>query len=609
MYIRKSTRKYNNKIYSNYLLVECVHTEKGPRQRTLCSLGNLEPRPASEWLKIAHRVESALSEQKDLLESDDPEITAIVSKIRSRQGRKGTFKEQKQGSEKEEELIAIETSKVSTEEHREAGNVHVGYEYWKRLGIDESLKESEFSERARNLTCAMVMNRLVHPSSEHGMPEWIRSTALGDILGMDFEDLADDALYRNLDRLYENREKIEKDLVKQERNLFNLEGTIFLYDLTSTYFEGECELNEKAKRGYSRDKRPDCKQVIIGLVIGREGFPLGHEVFEGNMTDCKTVTKMLELMDKRIGLREGQTVVIDRGMAFEENLKEITNRKLHYIVASRQSERDKWLSEFEDEAEYEDVGDGNVTRESEVQVKLKRNDTGSFVLCLSKSRIQKDRAIREKQEKRLLTDLLKVEKRVKELKLVNAEKVWEKIGRLKERYPRAAKYYRIEYDKEHHCFKWELDNEKKAKAEKLDGSYILKTDRTDLSAKEAWHIYMLLSRVENAFRTMKSPLSERPVFHQLQNRVETHIFLCVLAYHLLAAIEKNLLDKGVHTSWATVREILKTHQVCSVILPTKNNKILKIRKASTPEPKHVELYSLLNVPLQIIHPKKTWLYL
>jgi hypothetical protein len=212
-----------------------------------------------------------------------------------------------------------------------------------RMGLDEILEAVGLSDRARIVTCAMVLNRLIQPKSEHAMPDWIRQTALDDILGVDFTTLADDALYRNLDRLHPNRVAIETALVERERTLFNLDQTVYLYDLTSTYFEGMAMANPKAKRGYSRDKRPDCKQVVVGLAINRDGFPIAHEVFEGNMGDNRSLGPMLDGMDRRAPLQAGQTVVVDRGMAFDDNLEEIRSRQLHYIVASRQAERDQWL--------------------------------------------------------------------------------------------------------------------------------------------------------------------------------------------------------------------------------------------------------------------------
>ena len=614
MFIRQKKLKYKDKTYTNYQLVESVHTPKGPRQRVVCSLGNLKPRPKADWLKLAHKIESALMGQMDLLEKDDQEVLDIVgkTKVRDKKGstRSGPLPEEPR---QKDNLVAIQVDGVSTELHREAGSVHVGYQYWKRLGLDEILCEVGLDERSRTLTCLMTMNRLFAPSSENAMPDWIRSTALGDILGLDLERLRKDSLYRNLDHLHPVREKIEASLAERERTLFNLDQTVFLYDLTSTYFEGAASEISKAKLGYSRDKRPDCKQVLVGLVVNRDGFPLAHEVFEGNTRDHKTLSDMLDQLGKRVSLEGGGTVVVDRGMAFDENLQQIRDRGLRYLVASRQKERDQWLAEFEDSQGFEDIEftpspTNPSQKKSPVKVKMKRTDTETHVLCLSAGSKEKDRAIRVKQEKRLLADLEKLEKRVANGRLVKPEKIGEAIGRLKERYPRVARYYRIEYDVQTKSFSHELNATKRSVAESLDGSYMLKTDRKDLSAEDSWRIYTLLTRAVEAFRTMKSPLAERPLFHHLERRVETHIFLCLLAFHLLVAVEKTLRDKGLHTSFKTVREQLKTHQICTTVLPTKDGDVLKIRKASTPERQHKELYKLLDVPEQIIRPQKTWIH-
>jgi transposase len=543
-----------------------------------------------------------------LFDKDDDEVKKIVEKVKTRR-KKDEHRTNR--DKKNDEVLAVKVDDVRTEDHREAGSVHVGHHYWKKLGLDEILASIGLSERCQKLTCAMTMNRLICPKSELAMPDWIRRTALADILEVNFDSLKEDSLYRNLDILYPNRALIESELVKRERTLFNLDHTVYLYDLTSTYFEGQALSNPKAKLGYSRDKRPDCKQVLIGLVINRDGFPIAHEVFEGNLQDRNSLKEMLDVLDIRVGLKKGQTVVVDRGMAYEDNIEQIKSRGLHYLVASRQSERDQYLEEFENTEGYKEVIRSCSPLnpfQKKSQVKVKNNETvaGSTVLCISSGRREKDRAIRKKQEKRLLADLAKLKKRIAKGRLVKEEKIGEAIGRLKERYPRVARYYRIEYDAKTKRFVYEMDEEKMCKAEKLDGSYLLKTDRKDLSEEEVWRIYNLLTRAEDAFRAMKSPLMERPIFHQLQRRVETHIFLCILAYHLLVAIEKTLLDKEVHTSWATVRETLNNHEICTIVLPTNDGLVLKIRKASTPESEHKQLYKLLDVPSVIIHPKKRW---
>jgi transposase len=610
MYIRKTTRKHKNKTYTSYLLVESVATPKGPRQRTICSLGNLSPRPREEWLKIARKMHGALAGQEELFD-EPPEVGELLDEARERSAQRASSPARRR-AEASPRSVSVDPDKVSVESVREAGTVHVGLSFWKRLGLDEALRAARLSERTRVLTCAMVMNRLIAPTSEHAMPAWIRRTALSDLLDVSFESLSESALYRNMDRLYPRRELIESVLVERERELFNLDQTIFFYDLTSTYFEGQALANPKAKRGYSRDKRPDCKQVVVGLVINRDGFPQAHEIFDGNTQDRASLPAMLDRLEERLGgFRPGQTVVVDRGMAFDENLEQLRERGLHYLVASRQPERNRWLAEFEDLEGFDEVirrpsPRNPHQRKSKVEVKLKRTQEETYVLCISDGRKDKDRAIRDKHEQRLLRDLEKLQARIDEGRLTDTLKVGQAIGRLKERYPRVARYYDITFDAHTGTFSYTANEPRRRLAEHLDGSYVLKTDRVDLSADEAWRIYNLLTRAENAFRCMKSPLAERPIFHQVERRVETHIFLCVLAYHLLVAIEKTLLDQGVHTSWASVRDALETHQVATIVLPTDTGPVLRLRKASTPQPEHRDLYRLLGVSETIVRPKKTW---
>src|SRR5437773_764823 len=283
---------------------------------------------------------------------------------------------------------------------------------------------------------------------------------MADILKQNFSNVDDEALYRNLDRLHPNREHIERELAQREKTLSNLEDTVYLYDLTSTYFEGQAKVNPQAKRGYSRYKRGDCKQVVR--------TPSPRNPFQ-----------------------------------------------------------------------------------KKTRVEIKRQPKGDviYILCRSEGREEKDRAIRETHEAKLLADLSKLQRRVAQGHLKNPNKIHQSIGRLMERYPRVARYYDITYEADHKNLSWKELADKKAIAQKLDGSYILKTDRQDLTADEIWRFYILLTRVEDAFRDIKSPLMERPIFHHLKNRTQTHIFLCVLAYHLLAAVEHRFLQVGIHTSW------------------------------------------------------------
>jgi len=613
MYIRKTVRRYKDRTYVNFLLVESVLTEKGPRQKVICSLGDLSPRPPEQWLALARKLQDALTGQLSLpgLADEDPELQQLVHALPGPTATPGDAPTSTASTTSAGDLVSVHIDRVTYEQPRPAGHIHVGLEFWKRLGLDDILKSLDFSPWLVKLTCAMTLNRLIHPTAEYAMPDWIRSTAMADILGFDSSRLPHDPLYRNLDRLHPHRAAIESALAEREQSLFNLGNTILLYDLTSTYFEGKADLIPKAKRGYSRDHRPDCKQLVVGLVIGREGFPRAHEIFEGNAQDRKTLASMLDLLEQRVGLPEGSTIVVDRGMAYTENLAELQRRKLHYVVAARQKERDRHLAEFETIDGFEEVirqpSPRNPSqKKSSVRVKAHPLNNETLILCISSERVAKDRAIRAKQEDRFLRDLAKVQARIQNGRLKNDVKIGEAIGRLKERYPRVARYHSLSFNAKTRQLANEPDEEKRKVAASLDGSYLLRTDRQDLSAEEAWRIYSSLTRAENAFRCMKSPLSERPIFHHLEHRVESHIFLCVLAYHLLVAIETTLLQQEIHTSWASVRDLLATHEIATIVLPTDQNGVLRIRRSATPEPDHRVLYEALGVPMEIIRPVKTW---
>ena len=602
MFIKRTTRRVGTKTYVNHLLVESVATAQGPRHRTICSLGTLAPAPAEDWRGLAHKLSAALSGQTTLV--PDPVVDALAARARPARGRA-------LAGPAGDDVVAIHPDQVRVEDVSEAGPVHVGHQLWQALTLDTILAEAGLSARARRLSEIMTLNRLVSPASEHAMPDWIRRTALSDILGTDFRTLSDEALYRNLDRLHPQRVAIEQALAARERSLFNLDDTIYLYDLTSTYFEGQCPQNPQAKRGYSRDHRPDCKQVVVGLVLDREGFPKAHEVFDGNRQDRTTVDEMLTALEQRTGRRGGATVVIDRGMAFAENLAQIRARDHHYLVAGRPPERHEHLAAFEDDTGWTEVVRTPSPRnpgQKKTRVFIKRAVRGTeiHILCRSDGRLEKDRAIRGKHEQRFLADLTKLQARVARGRLRVPAKIHEALGRLKERYSRVARYYALAYDDATRAVTGTPQADLQTRAQQLDGTYLLRTDRQDLSDEEIWRLYMLLTRVEAAFRAMKSPLMERPIFHHLEHRVQTHIFLCVLAYHLLVAIEKRCLDQGVHTSWATLREQLSTHQVVTVVLPAANGQTLRLRTSSTPEAIHHEIYRTLQIPSEVMKPMRTW---
>ena len=615
MYIRRTSKTVKGKTYHNYLLVASVSTPAGPRQRTVCSLGSLSVDSASEQERLVERVRDLMGGQAHLLtEPDDPVAAALVRRINARLGSAGQPTQAALPGlgrpRKWTEVLGICPEGVRSEGLRQAGPLHVANCFWHRLGLSEVLREAGLRDEAVRLTQAMVANRLIQPKSELAMVDWFDRVALRDVLEIPPEGLNDDRLYRHLDRLHPLREPIETALAAREERLFNLDRSVFLYDLTSTYFEGQAMANPKARRGYSRDHRPDCKQVVIGLALRREGFPLGHEVFAGNQHDGTSLPLMLDALRRRFALRPGDTIVVDRGMADAPSLAAIREAGLHYIVATRQNERQSFLADFEQlDAFAEIIREPSPTNpgqvKSKVQVRRLQRDGELYVLCLSEGRQAKDRAIREKAQKRMLADLGKLQCSAAAGRLEPAA-IHERIGRLRERYPRVARYMHVQLVPGTATVEFAVDAQRLAIAEQLDGAYLLRSDRLDLDAEEAWRVYILLTRVEQAFRDLKSPLAERPVFHHLEHRVEAHIFLCILAYHIQVAVENTLREQGDHRSWATIRDVLSTHQTLTTVLPTQSGKELHIRNASIPQEDHLAIYHALGVPERIIRPRRTW---
>ncbi len=424
MFIKPTRKTWRGQNYTHYLLVESVRTPQGPRHHVVCSLGALAPTERAEQLSLAHGIHSALRGQPALW--PDPQVESAVEKLHPLR-RRGRPRPHADPSGQPRVL----TDQIEIREAREAGAVHVGHHFWLRLGLDAILAKVGLDCKAQLLTEGMTLNRLIAPASEHAMPDWIRRTALGDILRQDFAPLYEEALYRNLDQLHPRRGALEAELAARERQLFQLQDTIFLYDLTSTYFEGQWPRNPKARYGYSRDHRPDCKQVVVGLVLDGEGFPKAHEVFEGNRADSTTLEEMLAVLEERTGGQRA-TVVVDRGLVSKENLQRIQARGHHYLVTARQSERNRQAEEFEDEEGWEEVvrwPSPLNPAQKKSRVFIKRSSSPEVhILCVSEERQQKERAIRLLQEKRLLAALAKLAARVANRRLRNPAKASEAIS-------------------------------------------------------------------------------------------------------------------------------------------------------------------------------------
>jgi transposase len=569
----------------------------------------MDPGPKEDWLLLAERIQMALGGQPSLF--PDPRVDQALARIRERQAKAGPaeLEEPLTGEVAVPDVVPVKTSGVKCQDLRKVGPLHVGHQMWQRLQMEAVLKAVGISAPARKLTELMTLNRLVNPCSELAMVGWSKREAVNDVLGVDAEQLNEDKFYRNMDKLHGHRMEIERELYSRERSLFNLDGSLVLYDLTNTYFEGQAARNPKAKRGHSKEMRTDCKLVAMGLMLDADGFPIGHEVFAGNTIDGNTVEVMLDGLEARTGREGGSTVVMDRGFASEDNLKLVRERHYDYLMAGFQQQRNSLLKEFEDLEGWEAI----QPSANKVPVQIKRIEKGDevFLLCVSPARAEKERAIRERQEKRLVKDLEALVKAVAKAlaqgEPMEDKELGERIGRLRERYPRAGRYYLVERKGKEGLLDWTLKTEQRARAEELDGAYFLRTSRKDMGPEEIWRTYITLTRIESAFRDLKGTLDMRPVYHQKEIRVETHVFLAVLAFHLQAVIERTLKEAGDHTSWETLREELGTHHVVTTLLPTADGKTLAIRRGSVPDRRVGEIYRHLNLDPEPMTPIRTWL--
>lgn len=596
MFLRQKTKKRNGKSYTYYQLVESYWTAKGPRQRVVVSLGDLSPRPREQWLELVREVEAALSGQMDLtVEEISDEAKRVAQKVRRK----------RKEAPRDQDLVEIDLKGVETEKARELGPAYVAVTFWERLGLDRIVGGCGLSAKERKRAKLITVNCLCESESEHATPDWTGRTAVGDLIGLKSASLSESSLYRTLDAIWPHREAIEQALAKREGELFQLENSILLYDLTSTYFEGEMKRNRAAKRGYSRDRRSDCKQVVIGLILDGEGFAKGHEVFDGNRRDSTTLREMVEVLDRRMGGETKGTVVMDRGLATDENIAWLRKENRLYLIAARQGEREAWQEEFLG-GEWEEVIRPDPPthpnkKRPRVEVKREEKDQELYVLCRSEGREEKDAAIRKCFEERMEIDLEKLRRNVASGRVKKVEKIHEKIGRLRERYSRVARLYNITVVVEDGVprLEWQSRAERRREVEELDGTYLLRTNRLDWSAEEVWKIYVMLTHVESTFRDLKTTLSMRPIRHHRQDRGEAHIFFYILAYHLLHSIETTLHRHGEYRSWRTIRKPLRTHQVTTVVLPASNGDVYEIRKPTVAEEQHREIYRKLEMDPEV----------
>jgi transposase len=443
------------------------------------------------------------------------------------------------------------------------------------------------------MAAVLVVARLCEPSSElHIAEDWFRRTALDDLLGVPETKVNDDRCYRGLDKLLEHKDALEKHIKDRLGSMFELDYDLLLYDITSTYFEGQAEANELAKRGHSRDHRTDCKQVCIGLVVTRDGFPLGFEVFAGNRHDSTTLREIVERMESRYG-RSSRVWALDRGMVSEKHLEWLRERGSRYIVGTPKSQLGAYEQRLLD-GEWSTIRDG-----LQVQIVPATDGGETYLLCRSEDRASKERAMRDRFAKRIEESLAK-------MKSGCAKRKWavgvieRRVGRLLQRNQRAARFYAIRVtagDDGRAQVDWSKRDDLLTAASVRDGCYLLRSNVTDWTGEELWRAYIQLTQAEAAFRIQKDRLEIRPVWHQIAERVTAHILVCFLAYVLYKTLEGWCRKAGLGSSVTTILEEMARIQSTDVVVPTQDGREVRLRCVVRPDRAQSALLDRLGLDL------------
>jgi len=565
MFIRPCYREKNGKRYAYWALVECYRTPRGPRQRTVAYLGKLD-----EELRagLKHAAEgNAPARQTDLFDKTKPQ------------------------------WVEVDTSRVRVERCRDFGGPWLALELLRKLGLGEffsrTIPAGQEEISWAHMAMVLVAARLCNPSSELQIAEhFYAASGLADLLGIPADKVNDDRLYRALDALLPHKEELEKFLKERLGTLFEIEYDLILYDVTSTYFEGEAKGNALAQYGYSRDHRGDCKQVCIALVVSREGMPLGYEVFPGNRADSTTVEEIVLTMEGRYG-KANRIWVMDRGMISEQNIEFLQEGGRRYIVGTPRG----MLKNFERELlrdDWESVQEG-------LEAKLCASPDGqeTFVLCRSAARREKEKAMHERFEKRIEEGLRKMEAscRKRKYKPVTIAK---RVGRLLQRNSRAAGLFEtdvLQADDGRARLEWKKVEAWRDWAELSEGCYLLRSNISDWSAQDLWRAYIQLTEAEATFRIQKSDLRVRPIWHQRAERVRAHILVCFLAYVLCKTLGQMCRQAGLGDEPRRVLEEVSKIKMVDVILPTRRG--IEIRKRCVTQPSEHQAILLQRVGLKL----------
>ena len=574
MYLREHRRSKDGKEHTYWSLVETVRTVDGPRQRQVCYLGELNGTAQKRWTKMIE-VFNAEGEKRQLkLFAVDAEAPADEAGV-----------------------VQVLVDGVRLERSRQFGSCFVGLELWKRLELDQFFAEKLDHERAdvawSRIAALLAINRLCAPGSELAIEErWYPATALDDLLAIKDGKINDTRLYRCLDRILPHKTKLEQHLRQRYGELFAAEFDVLLYDLTSTYVEGAATGNRMMRRGYSRDHRGDCKQVVIALIVNPDGFPLSYETFDGNRLDVTTLETALRMVERKYG-KARRVWVFDRGIVSEDNLAALRRRDGQYLVGTARAK----LKEYERELLAEDWE--RIREDVEVKRVGIANGEETYILCRSGGRREKERAMRQLFSKRMETRLLALEKSVATGKLKDRNKIERRIGAMQASYPHVADMYEIAVVQTETGLRVEwkvLEDRLKWRAAR-EGAYLLRTNLNEDKAEDLWTKYIQLTEVEASFRALKSELSIRPIFHQLEKRVKAHIMVAFLGYALWVTLKHLLKRSQAELSPARALAMLSTLHSADIILPTTDGREIRLRRITSPTQEQKKLLAKLRMQM------------
>jgi transposase len=576
VFLQRHRKEAGGEDYDYWSLVKTVRTARGPRHQIVARLGKLDGaqiRAARSWTDLDALLDGApCGQQLDFVENPAPAPL---------------WKE-------------IDVRGLRVERLRQFGRVYLGLALWRRLKLHQLLAKllpPGQEEVGWDLTgCILTLGRFCAQRSELSVAErWYEDTALEDLLGVPLDKINETRLYRGLDVLLEHKETLCQHLLSRYRDWFGVGFEFLLYDVTSTYFEGLALRNNKAARGYSRDHRPDCKQVCIGLVVTPEGLPISYEVFAGNRNDVTTLQEIVQKMEEKYG--QAQRVwVVDRGMVSEENLQWLRQRKAIYLVGTPKAQLKKYQAALLDHADWKAVHQG-------LEVKRLASDSGEeqFILCRSADRAAKERAMLDRQLNRLRTELAKLDLWLKEHPMKDLEAAGRRVGRWLGKYPAAAGALEVTTKKDDHGRACGLEVSEQAQrlewARLARGAYLLRTNHPATDPAQLWRWYIQLSQAEAAFCTSKSDLSLRPVFHQKTERVEAHILVSFLSLALWRTLEQWMRAKGLGDCARQLLLELDELRSMDVMLPTRPSGEIRLRVVARPEKPLAQLLAHLGLEL------------